>query len=166
MSSKLILEDGTGVAGANSYIDATYAKEYAAVRGIDIGTDEQIEINLVLAAEYMDYAGPYKGVVHNLFQGLEFPRDGLMYRGHALPDGTLHENVKNAQAQLLIDIKESGALLTTNRKFALKRRKFDILELEYAVGASAMYEPSAKHPTFDHLLRDFVSPSGGGHLIR
>jgi hypothetical protein len=167
MASYLIVEDGTGLPTANTYIDVEFAKEYAATRGVDLGTDEVISANLVLAAEYIDAAGPYLGVVHNYNQGLEFPRDGLKYRKQPVPDGVIHINVKRAQAQLLLDIKESGALLTSNRQFALKRRKLDILEQEYAVGSYAAYAPTPKHPTYDNLMKDFVSNAGrGGYLIR
>lgn len=156
MAVNLIVEDGSGLPNANTYIDVTFAKEYAANRGIDLGTDDAISANLVLAADYIEAHGPYKGKIHNPQQALLFPRDGLKSRGEDIPDGSIPTKLKQAQAQLLIDIKESGALMTSNRQFALKRRKLDVLEQEYAVGSYAAYSPQPAHQMYDSLMGDFT----------
>lgn len=162
MAITLVIEDGTGLPHANSYITVDEAKAYAESRGVTLGTDDSIAANLVLAADYMETTGPYKGFVYSDMQGLEFPR-----RERAGgPSLGVPEKVKKAQAQLLLDIKESGALLTTNRQFALKRRKLEGLEQEWAVGSYAAYKPQAAHPMYDHLMSNYRTYAGGGYLIR
>ena len=69
--------------------------------------------------------------------------------------------VKNAQAQLLLDIKESGALLTSNRQFALKKRELEGLVQEWAVGSYAQYKPGATHVLFDSLIADYLRNASG-----
>ena len=163
MAIILVIEDGTGKPNANSYITVDEAKAYAESRGVtNLGTDDTIAANLVLAADYMETTGPYKGYPFRKEQGLEFPRSERA-RGPSLG---IPEKVKKAQAQLILDIKESGALLTTSRQFALKRRKLEGLEQEWAVGSYAAYTPKAAHPFYDHLMGPFKVYSGGGYLIR
>lgn len=162
MAITLIIEDGTGVLNANSYITVAEAKAYAESRGVTLGTDDTIAANLVLAADYMETTGPYKLYPYSQMQGLEFPRR----EGAGAPSLGVPEKVKKAQAQLLLDIKESGALLTTSRQYALKRRKLEGLEQEWAVGAYAAYKPNAAHKMYDHLMQQFKVNSGGGYLIR
>lgn len=154
----LVVEDGTGLSNANTYITVEEAKEYASQRGIDLGSDDAISANLILSADYMETRGPYKGKVINVDQALEFPRTDLEYRGQSISG--VPGNVKKAQAQLLLDIKSSGALLTSSRQYALKRRKLEGLEQEYAVGSYAAYSPQAVHTIYDNLMSPFIV--GGG----
>lgn len=155
----IIVEDGTGLPNANSYIDVAFAKQYAQDRGIDLGSDDVISQNLILAADYMGTRGPFRGKVVSLEQSLDFPRSGLRVHGEQFTG--VPQKVKNAQAQLLLDIKESGALLTTNRQYALKKRQLEGLVQEWAVGAYAQYKPGATHQLFDSLLSDYLTNSSG-----
>lgn len=162
MAITLVIEDGTGLVNANSYISVAEAKQYAESRGVTLGSDDSIAANLVLSADFMETTGPYKGIVFNDMQALEFPRRERI----GGPSLGIPQKLKNAQAQLLLDIKESGVLLTSNRQFALKRRKLEGLEQEYAVGSYAAYKPKAAHPLYDHLMGRFTINTGGGYLIR
>lgn len=163
MAVTLVIEDGTGLPNANTYITVAEAMTYANNRGIDLGTADTISANLVLAADFMETTGPYKGIVFNDFQGLEFPRRERI----GGPSLGIPQKVKDAQAQLLLDIKESGSLLTTSRQFALKRRKLEGLEQEWAVGSYAAYKPNAAHPMYDHLMARFkVGGANGAYVYR
>lgn len=155
----LIVEDGTGLPDANTYIGLSEAKKYAQDRGVDLGTDEVISQNLVLSADYMCTRGPFKGSVVSLEQSLDFPRKGLRVHGQEFTG--VPQKVKNAQAQLLLDIKESGALLTSNRRYALKKRQLEGLVQEWAVGAYAQYMPGAVHKLFDALMSDYLTNGSG-----
>ena len=77
----IIIEDGTGLADANSYIDVSFVKKYAEDRGVDLGSDEVISANLILAADYMSTQGPFKDSVVSHEQALDFPRKGLYVHG-------------------------------------------------------------------------------------
>lgn len=163
MTVSLIVEDGSGVVDANTYITVAEAKAYAENRGVTLGSDDSIAANLVLAADYMETTGPYKGYVYSSNQGLEFPRKETS----GGPSLGIPSDIKKAQAQLLIDIKESGALMTSSRQFALKRRKLEGLEQEWAVGSYAAYKPNAEHKFYDFLMGPYQVYGGrGGYLIR
>ena len=155
----LIVEDGTGLPNANTYITVEYARQYGHDRGIDLGEAHLIAQNLVLAADYISTKGPFKGKVLSLDQSLDFPRSGLQVHGEQFTG--VPQKVKNAQAQLLLDIKESGALLTSNRQFALKKRQLEGLVQEWAVGSYAQYKPGATHVLFDSLMADYLRNVSG-----
>jgi hypothetical protein len=51
----LVVEDGSGVAGANSYVSYDDAMAFAALRGFSLGPDQATaEINLIQAADYLE----------------------------------------------------------------------------------------------------------------
>lgn len=158
----LVIEDGTGKSDANSYIGIDEAKVYAALRGVDLGTDETITSNLVLAADYMETTGPYSGERATDEQRLEFPRKNMVINGKTYTGDPIPQRLKDAQAQLLLDIKESGPLQTSNQQYALKRKKIEGLEWEYATGSYAQVTVAAKHPTYDNLMSWFKSYGAGG----
>ena len=75
----LIVEDGTGVADANSYGATQELKDYLALRGneaLDLLTDPELEPLLVRATDYIElrWSSKFKGQVLDSDQDLSFPR--------------------------------------------------------------------------------------------
>lgn len=75
-----IVEDGTGLPNATSYVAVQDYRNYYTDRGIDVSseTDAQIEGYLVRGVEFIDLTYYFIGVKYSLTQGLEFPR---LYEG-------------------------------------------------------------------------------------
>lgn len=116
MPITLVLEDGTGVANANSFVDVAFADAYHLTRFNDqwSGTDEAKKSALVVAADYMKSRFNYRGIKTHLDTGqsLPFPRrgicdaDGQEYDRFAVPDP-----VQEAQAELaLVAICSGGSI--------------------------------------------------------
>lgn len=167
MAINLVVEDGTGKVDANTYITVEEARKYAEDRGVTLDADDdKVAANLILAVDYMESHTSYRGRVSNRLQALSFPRYGLMYRGQYLPNSVIPKKVKDAQAQLLLDIKESGALISASQQFALKRKKLEGLgEFEYAVGSNATYSAKASHTVYDSLMKEFTNASSTGGTV-
>lgn len=93
----LIIEDGTGIVGAESYISVADAQSRAALFGWDFPTDEtEAEQVLRQGALYLEqYRNRYQGYKLKATQGLQFPRVGVYI------DGVLQE--PSPIPQLLID---------------------------------------------------------------
>jgi len=54
----LIVEDGTGVANANSYADLATVRAYALARGVTLSTDDtKLEANVIRTMDYLDTKG-------------------------------------------------------------------------------------------------------------
>lgn len=87
MATTLVVEDGSGVAGANSYVSYDDAIAWAALRGYSIGADQTTaEQNLIQAVDYLEaqrsrYQG-YKTNDPDIFiypavQPLQWPRTNV-----------------------------------------------------------------------------------------
>lgn len=77
----LVVEDGTGLAGADSYIAAADLREYCTGLNYTIDTavtDAFLETRLRAATNWIDTAFRYKGFKLTQGQALEFPRSSLM----------------------------------------------------------------------------------------
>jgi hypothetical protein len=74
------VEDGTGVADANAYIDADYFAEYHGDRGRDLTdyANPAIEAAIVKATDYIEqrFGRKFRGYKGMKEQGLEWPRIG------------------------------------------------------------------------------------------
>lgn len=187
MASILILEDGSGVEDANSYVDAATARTYAANRGVTLlaapetGTD-QVEVWLVLAAQWLD-AQAYLGVLASPSQGLQWPRvfscpllDYPYIPGLCVPWAwpidpsyySLPQKVKNAQCQLVIEQSNGVVLQPTTKggadgQFVL-REKVDVIETQYSEKIGTLSTPTLR--IVDSLLRDFLIAGGGSLALK
>lgn len=75
----LVVENGTGLADAESYLSVADFKSYCTKWGYDYGatTDTVIEQKLRIATNFIDTNFRYKGIRLVQTQGLEFPRQNL-----------------------------------------------------------------------------------------
>lgn len=139
----LVIEDGTLVAGATSFVSRAEIIAYAAARGVTLPDDETTD---VLAIKVMDYLWSlcYKGTQVDAAQATPFPRMGLVAGddvagfAYEIPTG-----IKNASLQLALDV-HNGVDLTPSAapSAQLKRSKVGPLEREFfAPGAEALDGP-------------------------
>lgn len=165
----LVIEDGTIVAGANSYIDVPAAKAFAEARGVDLGTDDAVtEQRLLGAMDYLESLS-YKGTRTDPDnQALSWPRTGVSYDGAAFGSDVIPGKLKNAQAQLVIELfngviifASSGASSGSTEKF-IKKEKVDVIETEYATPKETGEEflAVANMPAVSALLRGLLKGFG------
>ena len=110
----LTLEDGTGIAAANSYVDTTYADAFHTARGNTAwtGTTAVKEAALVRAFDYLCNEKRYRfrGARTTSIQRAPFPRTGCQERnGPLYTDNQIPWRVKDAQCLLAV-LALSGAL--------------------------------------------------------
>lgn len=93
----LVIEDGTVVTGANSYIDVAEAKAFAAARGVDLGNDDVVtEQRLLIAMDYLESLN-YKGVRTDPDkQLLSWPRTGVTFDGRTFGAHVIPAQLKSA----------------------------------------------------------------------
>ncbi len=102
----LIVEDGTGLANAESYGSASAFATWAEGRNRDVSaySDEAIEAALRDGFQYINTARRYKATTLTLVQIGEFPRDGLTdWNGRAVtgvPQRVIWANFELAWAKL------------------------------------------------------------------
>jgi hypothetical protein len=135
----LTVETGAGVLNANSYVTLAEARAYASARGVTLtAVDADLEKILVKATDYLEsFRDKYKGYKLLGFGYLQWPRSGVVIDGFNLAQTALPVELKNAQAQLAIEISNAVDPLPTfttgTGTSAIKREKVGDLEVEYAV---------------------------------
>lgn len=157
----LIVEDGTGLSTAESYISVTDADTYvAAFIGADdvydVATTGEKEIAARQATKYIDGAYAWKGDIYDADQALEWPRQNVCNDRGILPVSPLPVALEQATAEVIFLI-VTGVTITENvdRSKQTKREKVDVIEVEYESGASQ--QPS--FPNVNRLLSDLVISS-------
>ena len=132
----LIIEDGSIVTSANSYVtDAEYIS-YAALRNKTIGTaSTNREHELILAMDYL-YSQNYKGVrADPENQEQPFPRQGLTRYGLAYASDSIPKEIKNAQMEAAI-ASNSQELSINSANNNIASAKLDVMETSYFDGGT------------------------------
>ena len=114
----LIVEDGTGVTGADTYVSLADARTRATTLGVSISsTDGTAELQLQQATLYIDrtYRQQFQGVKLEVDQPLQFPRtpvvvDNILLDSDGIPQELIDAEIY-AAAQL-----ESGESFYTNQE--------------------------------------------------
>ena len=109
----LIVEDGTGLTDAESYISVADATTYATAHGLTAwtGTDQAKEAALRNATQYIDTTYQFRSAKFDYYQALEFPRqmwdwdlDPLMVK---VRSATVELAVKALTENLFADVEPS-----------------------------------------------------------
>ena len=120
----LIIENGSGIADAESYIDLDYLIAYAAKRGID--SSSMTEANIIKAMDYFETSYTFKGTKLKDTQSLEFPR---------LINGEVIYPVRVKSAICELALKSINVLLEDTERATI-REKVGELEVQYSENSS------------------------------
>lgn len=158
----LIVETGTGVAGAQTYVSVTDFRTYATARGITLPVaDATVEQLLIKAVDHLEL-NAYIGEPTTETQGLSWPRTTTDIYGIETDEGVPAAIVR-AQELLAIEA-QNGALDIAARQNAYKRTKIDVLYIEYHDAATVSLGLS--YPAVDALLRPWLRNSGTFTVVR
>jgi hypothetical protein len=121
------------VVGTNSYITEAELATYAAARGVTLGGDPA-----VLLVKAMDYLaaleGQWQGIRTAVDQPLAWPRTPVYLYGQLVPDSAIPQQVKDAQAQLAIEVltQPLQPTIAAGAKGSVISEKVDVIEVKYA----------------------------------
>lgn len=180
----LIKEDGSIVAGANSYADETDADAYQTDRGRQAWLDATTEVKeaaLVRATDYIEgrwghlFAGEPLGDV----QTLAWPRSSAVYprTGNSFPNDEVPQDIVDATIEyanqiigpdgddlsLMTELSINPELDNTGQTVVRKREKVDVLEeeTEYSGSTGSQRLRTIRPiPEADRLVRRWLSGSG------
>lgn len=128
----LVIEDGTGVAGADSFATAAELAARAIAYGWALPPDvDAQEVLLRRAAVQMSALG-WKGRKVSMTQALAWPRTGVTLDGETLPDTLIPGPIQYGQMALAAEIHADDIDPPELRQGPVKREKVDVLEVEYA----------------------------------
>lgn len=157
----IIVENGSIVANANSYVTVAEFQAYCADRNITIsgtyGDESQL---LILAMDYFEQQ-PFRGIKYIETQPLQFPRSDLYIDGYLTDSDAIPKLVKEAQMVIAIAIMVGNDPISTVDR-AVKREKVDVLEVEYMDNASF----SVVIRSIGNAMRKLVTSSSMGNNVR
>tara|TARA_R110002126_G_scaffold135648_2_gene279966 strand:+ start:73 stop:570 length:498 start_codon:yes stop_codon:yes gene_type:complete len=110
----LIIEDGSIVANANSFVTADEMVTYAALRGVTIPADTTTqEQQIILAMDYLtDREQGMKGTRVSELQELPYPRFNVRFNGYYITGAEIPKELKSAQIELAIQVGGSDLLIS------------------------------------------------------
>lgn len=165
----LIIEDGTGLPDAQSYVDATTLSAYAASRGETLpATPEEQEALLLRAMDYLETLR-YEGVRANESQALEWPRRGVMLFEWYVDSDKIPTRLQQAQMQLAIDAQTADLMSHVKASATgavLEQRVEGAVAVKYAAPTATLHSgPGAAAdgtylPRAAALLRPLVRAAG------
>ena len=101
----LVVETGSIVAGANTYVSRADYIAYAATEGVTIPDEAAADLELIQAARYLDSLEVrLKGARVERDQPLAYPRSGLTIEGFAWASDEIPRQVILAQMSTALDI--------------------------------------------------------------
>lgn len=144
----LIIEDGTGVANANSYVDVAYLDIYAADRGLTIPTaDTDKEIFLLKAMDYLEgRRAEYQGSKSVATQSLQWPRQLVQVDCSDVAIDSIPEELKKAQCQLVVEQQKRTLLypapITSSIEGLVTQKTVGPLTKKYAFNGKGLANPT------------------------
>lgn len=158
----LIIEDGTGVVGATSYVTVAEARAYASARGVTLSAvDATVEVLLIKAMDYLESKrASFKG---SKLHYLQWPRSEVVVDGFDVAETTIPTELKNAQCQLAIEYVSTDPMATST-KAAVKSESVGPISVTYAISDGD--RPSVDMPKVDALLEPLLRTGFGLSTMR
>jgi len=163
----LTVEDGTGLAGADSYVSLSDADQYALDHGNpstwSLLTESQKEEKLRLAAQGLDleYFGRWLGTRKETTQALEWPRSEVEDEdGNAVDDDSVPSRIQDAQVELALEFatgKSIHASQSDRSRIKSERKRLDVLETETEYLGGKAQSSVASFPKVDRLVARFTT---------
>jgi len=153
----LIVEDGSIVANANTYIDVAFVDTYATDHGNTTwgaGTADEKTASILNSMIYVEDK-PFKGYPTTGDQSLVWPRYDVDLYGWPVLSDEIPARLKAAQAEASMRAISGELSPDLKRGGAVKRRKVDVIETEYFDGASA----TTTYQVIDQLLKPLLKSS-------
>lgn len=159
----VIVEDGSIVANANSYITRAELIAFAASRGVTVADDVAADAHIVSATDYLEtFSARYKGEPVSRDQSLSFPRFNVVVEGVEWSDDEIPRQVKRAQMQVALEIRAGEDPLNPVTALpVIKERVEGAVEVQYAnpTGGFKLSKTSKARALINSLIR------GGGLSI-
>lgn len=155
----LVVEDGSNVSGANTYVSDAEYQSYSSQRGLTIGVDAAArEAELIRAMDYIEsFRAKYKGIKSNLSQKLQWPRSNVVIDSYPINSNEIPEELKRAQMEAAI-AENSISLMTTANSQNVQSQSVGSLSISYYSGGA--YE-SKQLDAVDAYLKPLLNIGNG-----
>lgn len=156
----LVVEDGTSVAGANSYITLVEVRAYALSRGLILSAvDATVEVMCIKAMDYLEsFRDKFQGTKVFETQVLQFPRYNVYIDSILNSETVIPQLLKNAQCQLVMDISNGVDIQPTSTGYGVKMERIEgavTTEYDNSIGGNV-----PKMRVFENLINPLLVKSG------
>lgn len=162
----LIIEDGTGVAGAQSYATVAQLDAYAQLRGLSLpSTEEEKERLLILAMDYIEAkTNDFAGERRLATQPLSWPRYGMWifnayFDDYAIPDILIEAQCDIAARSVGIDLLPT--ILPSGPKGPVTQETVGPVSVSYATPDTNSSPSLPMFPRAEALLSNLLTVRGG-----
>jgi len=161
----LIVEDGTVVAGAESYLSVADANTYWTNHGSPsawtAASTAAKESALRYATQWVDERFWWGGVIHSTAQVLDWPRQSCYDdEGRLIDDASIPWQVKQAVAEMAKAHIDAALNASLTRGGAVQSERVDVIEVTYMDWAS----PETDFPYVKRLLQP-LTVTGTGSIL-
>lgn len=169
----LVIENGTGVAGADSWVSVVEADAFFSNRNITEWTDKTVaarEAALRIAADYLMFAYRWPGQASTVVQRLPWPRYGVRSGSGYFPPNMIPTQVVDAQILLSLEAGRTNILervTPAQQKIEeSKSMKGMSKTLKWATSPVDDVSRMRRFPTIDSILRGIALGSLGGDFAQ
>lgn len=174
----LVVEDGTGLYNANSFLSLADFKTYCGDRGYDISTytDAEMEAALVRATQHLSEGYHWKGHRRKprdyedptQDQALEWPRIGVVDGdGYSVPDDVIPRGIKWATAEeAFYELQNPGAFApahTSNN--VVKTEKVGPMSVTYDTSKTSAWGARPEMVLVKDLISEFLEVGVGNPMV-
>ena len=160
----VIAEDGTGLAGANSYVTVEDADDYFDARNNTTWSaysDAVKEAALLYSCQWLDARYSWPGTISVDTQALSWPRDGVTdSEGRIIDLDVVPAALKDAQCEAAAAHALEALNEVLARGGAISAVTVDVLSVTFSASAS----PGRSFPYIDALVARIASPFTSGVL--
>lgn len=162
MAYQFIVEDGTGVPNANSYVTVEEADDYLVQNihvsekwaALDLETKQYL---LSWASRYLDQHATWRGYPTFPTARLQWPRSYVRVNGYLVDPHTIPQVIKDATCELARYLLDSD-LGDVRGQDGLEKIKVDVIEITFNVG----YRLPKTPPELNWMLRGYGVLVGSG----
>ncbi len=153
----LVVEDGSIISGADSYISTADFTAYAAARSYTLIAGA--ETLLIQAMDYLESL-KYKGVKSTISQPLQWPRINVYIDGYYFPSNEIPQDLIDAQCEVAMAIDAGNGPLADVARQTI-REKVGPLDVEYAPGSA----PYVINKKIQNKLWKLLAGGGNGSNV-
>jgi hypothetical protein len=158
----LIIEDGTGNPGANSYIDIPYVSNYLLGEQLETWvalSEPEQESAIIRASRYVNSAFSWLGTRKTLDQGLLWPREGVKLDGFEIAG--VPKEVKEATAECVALVMQDAELFSEKADRQIASEKVDVVAVSYFQQGETSGKTATKFDVLNKLLRGLYKENTG-----
>jgi hypothetical protein len=161
----LTIENGTGVAGADSYATAAELATYAANYGLTVPADATAQEKLLRRAAVAMNALRWRGErTEGASQPLAWPRTGIVAFGDSIGSDAIPDGIKSGQMALAAEIHADDLAPPDEAKGAVVEETVDVLTVKYAERRRVSYA-APRRQSLTHFA-PYLAGGGGIAVLR